>query len=57
MVYLLLVHGFALCYVFQVLNPQLIEEVDSHLKAKWSAETLGMGMDVKREHPDSRFRY
>lgn len=53
MVYLFLVHGFALCYVLQVLNPQLIEEVDSHLKAKWSAETLNI--DIIREHPDVRF--
>lgn len=52
MVYLLLVHGFALCYVFQVLNPQLIEEVDYHLKSKWSSETLNMNVD--REHPDAR---
>ena len=51
MVYLLLVHGFALCYVLQVLNPQLIEEVDSQMKATWSAQTL----DVK-EHPDVRYR-
>ena len=50
--YLFLVHGFAICYVFQVLNPQLIEEVDNQMKAKWSAETLGMV-----EHLDARLRY
>ena len=47
LVYLLLVHIFALTYVWQVLNPQLVEEVDAHLKAKWSAQTLAMP-----EHPD-----
>ena len=52
-VYLFLVHGFALCYVFQVLNPQLIEEVDYNLKSKWSSETLNM--NVEREHPDVRW--
>jgi hypothetical protein len=51
MVYLFLVHGFALCYVLQVLNPQLIEEVDTVMKAKWSAQTLDLA-----EHPDVRFR-
>ena len=51
MVYLFLVHGFALCYVLQVLNPQLIEEVDTVMKAKWSAQTLDMA-----EHRDVRFR-
>ena len=51
-VYLFLVHGFAICYVFQVLNPQLIEEVDNQMKAKWSAQTLDMV-----EHLDARLRY
>lgn len=51
MVYLFLVHGFALCYVLQVLNPQLIEEVDTVMKAKWSAQTLDMA-----EHRDVRSR-
>jgi hypothetical protein len=52
MFYLLLVHCFALGYVMQVLNPQLIEEVDAHLKAQWSTETLDL--DMNREHPDIR---
>jgi hypothetical protein len=47
LIYFGLVHVFALFYVFQVLNPQLIEEVDAHLKAKWSAETMNLP-----EHPD-----
>jgi hypothetical protein len=48
MVYLALVHIFALIYISQVLNPELIEEVDAHMKAKWSSETLAM-----QEHPDN----
>jgi hypothetical protein len=47
MVYLLLVHVLALFYVLQVLNPQLIDEVDAHLKAKWSKEAMSLP-----EHPD-----
>lgn len=45
--YLAFVHMLALSYVFQVLNPELIDEVDAHLKAKWSQETLNLP-----EHPD-----
>jgi hypothetical protein len=48
MVYLALVHIFALIYISKVLNPELIEEVDAHMKAKWSADTLAMP-----EHPDN----
>lgn len=48
MVYLALVHILALIYISQVLNPQLIDEVDAHMKAKWSAETFEM-----QEHPDN----
>lgn len=48
MVYLALVHILALVYISQVLNPQLIDEVDAHMKAKWSTETFGM-----QEHPDN----
>ena len=47
LLYLLLVHAFALLYAWEVLNPQLIDEVNAHLKAKWSAETFSM-----QEHPD-----
>ena len=47
MVYLALVHVLALVYVSEVLNPQLIEEVDAHMKAKWSKATFEM-----LEHPD-----
>lgn len=50
MVYLFLVHCFALAYVMRVLNPQLIEEVDIHMKQKWSAATFKLGMEG--EHPD-----
>ena len=46
MVYLLLVHLFALGYVMQVLNPQLISEVDRHIKDKWLKQVL------ESEHPD-----
>ena len=52
LVYLILVHFFALGYVIQVLNPQLIEEVDTHMKSKWSMKT--MDMSLEREHPDVR---
>eukprot|EP01039_Chlorochromonas_danica_P009729 gene9729-10763_t len=45
--YLVLVHIFALVYCFGVLNPELAGEVDAHLKARWSAETLALP-----EHPD-----
>ena len=38
--------------VCQVLNPQLISEVDAHLKAKWSKDTLTT--DMESEHPDVR---
>ena len=48
MVYLVLVHIFACGYVIQVLNPQLIDEVDHSLKAKWAEETLN-----NIEHPDN----
>lgn len=54
LVYLVIVHCFALGYVLQVLNPQLTEEVNSHMKDKWSAQTLDYGHD--REHPDVRYR-
>ena len=47
MVYLAFVHFLALIYISKVLNPELIEEVDAHMKAKWSGETLSMP-----EHPD-----
>ena len=48
MVYLVLVHIFACGYVIQVLNPQLIDEVDQSLKAKWAEETMN-----NIEHPDN----
>jgi homeobox protein cut-like len=48
LVYLALVHVLALIYISEVLNPQLIDEVDAHMKAKWSTETLSMP-----EHPDN----
>jgi hypothetical protein len=47
LVYLALVHVFALAYVSKVLNPELIGEMDAHLKAKWSSETFSV-----EEHPD-----
>ncbi len=47
LIYFMLVHIFALIYVFQVLNPQLIEEVDAHMKAKWSMDAMS-----QTEHPD-----
>lgn len=47
-VYLLFVHFFFFLYIFQVLNPQLADEVDQHLREKWSAETMEMP-----EHPDT----
>ena len=53
MVYLVVVHLFALGYVMRVLNPQLIDEVDL-MKEQWSQETLAM--DMEKEHPDVRFR-
>jgi hypothetical protein len=40
MVYIFLVHFFAIGYVLQVLNPQLIEEVDLHQRQSWSDATL-----------------
>jgi hypothetical protein len=46
--YLVFVHLLALVYVWKVLNPDMVGEIDAHLKAKWSAETLGM-----HEHPDA----
>lgn len=46
--YMVLVHIFALIYCFKVLNPELAGEVDAHLKARWSEETLSM-----QEHPDA----
>lgn len=49
-VYLVLVHFFAIGYVFQVLNPQLIDEIDSSMKQKWSEQTL----EAAGEHPDAR---
>jgi hypothetical protein len=48
LVYLLIVHLILLMYVFQILNPQLAEEVDQHMKNKWSSETLAK-LD---QHPD-----
>jgi hypothetical protein len=50
-VYIALMHLFAFGYVIQVLNPQLVEEVDSYAKAKYAEETFAMAMD--REHPDN----
>jgi len=47
MVYLALVHILALIYVSKVLSPELSEEVDAHMKAKWSQATFEM-----QEHPD-----
>lgn len=55
LVYLFIVHCFALGYVLQVLNPQLTDEVNSYSKDKWSAQTLDI--DHNREHPDVRYRY
>jgi hypothetical protein len=40
LVYLLLVHLFALGYVSQILNPQLIDEVDYYSRAKFAQQTL-----------------
>ena len=39
-VYLLLVHFFALGYVIQVLNPQLVDEVDYYSREKFAKQTL-----------------
>lgn len=47
LVYLLLLNFCALLYVFQVINPSLIEEVDARMKEKWSTQTLSLP-----EHPD-----
>lgn len=49
-VYIILMHIFSFAYVIQVLNPQLIDEVDSYTKARYEAETFDMNID--REHPD-----
>ena len=49
MVYLALVHIFALGYVWQVLNPQLIEEVDQSMRDRLAAATY----DVAFNHPDN----
>lgn len=46
--YLLLVHIFALGYVWQVLNPQLIEEVDQSMKERLAAATY----DIAFAHAD-----
>jgi hypothetical protein len=46
-VYLCVVHWFAMLYVFQILSPELVEEVDQHLREKWSKETFALP-----EHPD-----
>ena len=51
--YLLLIHILALGYFIKVLNPSLIEDVDS-LKAKWSTDTFQSVMET--EHRDVRFR-
>lgn len=50
MIYLLFIHCLALGYMLRVLNPQLVDEVDQHMKEKWSAETL----DMEGMHPDER---
>ena len=42
-VYLLLVHFFAMGYVLQILNPQLVEEVDSLAKQRFAASTFDSG--------------
>jgi hypothetical protein len=55
MIYLLLVHICAFAYVINVLNPQLIDEVDSHLKEQYNKETLELAMES--EHPDVRVRW
>lgn len=47
LIYLLFIHFLSFSYIFQILNPQLAEEVDMHMKNKWSMETLSMA-----EHPD-----
>lgn len=52
MVYIVMMHLFAIGYVFQVLNPQLIEEVDYYTKLKYSTETFNI--DMSKEHPDIR---
>jgi hypothetical protein len=54
-VYLALVHFFAFAYVVKVLNPQLVDEVDAHLKLNWEKETMEQVME--REHPDVRIRW
>jgi hypothetical protein len=50
MVYLLLVHLFAVGYVAKILNPQIVDEIDWYSKAKWSRETL----DTFEIEPDRR---
>ena len=40
MVYLLLVHLFAVGYVAKILNPQIVDEIDWYSKSKWSRETF-----------------
>jgi hypothetical protein len=46
LVYLLLVHILASCYVLQVLNPEMIDEMN----ARWDIKYLGVS--IEREHPD-----
>eukprot|EP01038_Epipyxis_sp_PR26KG_P004549 gene4549-6421_t len=48
MIYLFLVHLLAMGYLIKVLNPQLIEEVDEHLRSKWSYDAMS-----HIEHPDN----
>lgn len=48
MVYLFLVHIFAIGYLVQVLNPQLIEEVDQSMKDRLAAATY----DIAFNHAD-----
>jgi hypothetical protein len=51
MVYILLVHCFAIGYVCQILTPELIDEIDTNMKQKWSEETLS----AVGEHPELGF--
>jgi hypothetical protein len=48
LIYFIFIHFLSFLYVFQILNPQLIEEVDEKMKYKWATETFDK-MDL---HPD-----
>ena len=50
--YLLLVHFFAIAYIVEVLNPQLIDELESFNRSKYTTYTMDFVNSIDGEHPD-----